>query len=139
MIVLDTNVVSEALRSRPEPRVVAWLESLSDEVAITATTLAELLARVERLPAGRRKQTLAALIEGAMLPYRNSKAILTFGEGAASCYAQVLAERERAGLPISTADAQIAAICLEHDAVCATRNVSDFAMTGVRLLNPWEA
>ena len=58
MIVLDTNVVSEVLRPRPEVNVVEWLESVTDDVAITAITLAELLAGLRRLPDGRRKTEL---------------------------------------------------------------------------------
>ncbi|MFI7147689.1 hypothetical protein ACIBO2_22455 [Nonomuraea sp. NPDC050022] len=44
--------------------------------------------------------------------------------------------REQAGLPISTADAQIAAICRSHKAACATRNIKDFVQTGIELLDP---
>lgn len=61
-----------------------------------------------------------------------------FDDLAADRYADVLAARDAAGAPISTADAQIAAICLAHGAVCATRNVRDFAETGVELVDPWQ-
>lgn len=57
MIILDTNVVSEVLKPQPDARVVAWMESLTDDVAITAVTLAELLAGLRRLPDGKRKAT----------------------------------------------------------------------------------
>lgn len=137
MIVLDTNVISEVLRPSPDTRVVAWLESLTDDVAITAVTLAELLAGVRRLPDGQRKAALSTMIESAVQPYLRTKAVLAFDAEAARQYAEVLAVREAAGLPISTPDAQIAAICLLHDAVCATRNLKDFAQTGVRLVDPW--
>ncbi|MEV8339084.1 PIN domain-containing protein [Leucobacter sp. NPDC077196] len=63
--------------------------------------------------------------------------MLPFDETCAEAYADLLCERERAGLPISMADAQIAAICLAHDAVCATRNTEDLASTGVPLVDPW--
>ena len=55
MIVLDTNVISELFRQRPDPQVMSWLELLTDDVAITTITLAELLAGVQRLPEGKRK------------------------------------------------------------------------------------
>lgn len=139
MIVLDTNVISELFRSRPEPRVVAWLEALTDDVAITTITLAELLAGVRRLSDGRRKADLEAAIDGAIQPYRETRSLLAFDEAAAAEYADVLVARERAGLPISMADAQIAAICRVHRAVCATRNTRDFAQTGVELVDPWLA
>ncbi len=137
MIVLDTNVISEIFRPQPEPRVLAWLESLTDDVAITSITLAELLAVVRRLPEGRRKTDLEAAIQSAIQPYRDTRSLLAFDENAAAEYAEVFVLRERAGLPISTADAQIAAICRANRAVCATRNVKDFEATGVDVANPW--
>lgn len=137
MIVLDTNVISEIFRPSPEQRVVDWLASLTVDVAITSITLAELLAGVRRLPEGRRKDALAARIDEAIEPYRGSGSVLAFDESAAARYADVLAAREAAGMPISTADAQITAICLAHDATCATRNVKDFARTGVGVVDPW--
>lgn len=61
----------------------------------------------------------------------------TGGASHGLAYATVFIARERAGLPISTSDAQIAAICLSNDATCATRNTGHFEATGVRLMNPW--
>ncbi len=138
MIVLDTNVISEILRPEPDDAVVAWMEDLTGDVAITAITLAELLAGLRHLPKGRRRSTLAARIDAALEPYRESRAILSFDERAADKYADILAAREQAGRPIHTAAAQIAAICRAHDAACATRNTSDFTGTGVELIDPWK-
>ena len=139
MIVLDTNVVSEILRPRPDAHVLAWMENLIGDVAITAVTLAELLAGVRRLPDGKRKSTLSTKIDAALAPYRETRAVLAFDAEAADHYAHVLVARERAGLPVTTADAQIAAICRARSAVCATRNTKDFAQTGIVLLDPWAA
>lgn len=137
MIVLDTDVISEIFRPHVDERVVGWLRALTGDVAITAVTLAELLAGVGRLPDGRRKQELMARIEEAIEPYREGQSILPFDDAAAGPYAEVLAARDAAGRPISTADAQIAAICRAHGAVCATRNGKDFEATGVRVVDPW--
>jgi hypothetical protein len=63
--------------------------------------------------------------------------VLAFDDEAADHYADVLVARERAGMPISTADAQIAAICRANSATCATRNIKDLARTGVELVDPW--
>lgn len=139
MIVLDTNVVSELLRREPDSGVVSWLESLGGDVAITAITLAELLAGVRRLPDGRRKLELEAAVAAAVEPYRGGHALLPFDDSCADAYAEILHERERAGLPIATADAQIAAICRTHGAACATRNTKDFVVTGVELIDPWRS
>ncbi|WP_297743063.1 type II toxin-antitoxin system VapC family toxin [uncultured Tessaracoccus sp.] len=138
MIVLDANVVSEIFRSSPEPRVVEWLVSLTGAVAITSVTLAELLAGVRRPPEGRRKHKLAQGIEEAVVPYRGSRSVLAFDADAAERYAEVLVSGEAAGVPVSTVDAQIAAICLANGATCATRNVKDFQHTGVELVDPWD-
>jgi len=137
VIVLDTNVISEIFRPSPEARVVEWLASLTGDVAITAVTLAELLAGVRRLPNGRRKDELTKRIEVALEPYRGSRSVLPFDGPAAERYADVFLARESAGVPISMADAQIAAICLAHGAICATRNINNFAHTGVELIDPW--
>ncbi|QRN78888.1 MAG: type II toxin-antitoxin system VapC family toxin [Nocardiopsis sp. BM-2018] len=137
MIVLDTDVISEIFRPAPEPRVLERLTSLTGDVAITSITLAELLTWVRRLPDGRRQDVLATRIEEAIEPYRGSRSVLAFDDIAAERYADVLASRESAGAPVSTADAQIAAICLAHDATCATRNGKDLAHTGVEIIDPW--
>jgi hypothetical protein len=139
VIVLDTNVISELFRPRPESRVVSWLEALDGDVAITAVTLAELLAGVRRLPDGRRRSTLAIAIEAAIEPYRDARSVLPFDDQAADVYADIFAARAEVGLPISMADAQIAAICRTRHATCATRNTKDFAHTGVDIVNPWDA
>lgn len=138
MIILDTNVISEIFRPEPDQHVVDWLESLTGDVAITSITLAELLTGVRRLPDGRRKEALAGGIETALQPYRDSRSVLPFDDVAADRYADVLVARKLAGSPINMADAQIAAICLAHDAACATRNVKDFSHTGVELFDPWQ-
>lgn len=137
MIVLDTNVISEIFRPSPDEHVVNWLGSLTTHVAITSITLAELLAGVRRLPDGQRKDVLAGRIEAAIEPYLGSHSVLPFDDIAADRYADVLVARESAGSPISTADAQIAAICLARGATCATLNIKDFAHTGVELIDPW--
>ncbi len=139
MIVLDTNVISEIFRPQPDHRVVSWLESLTDDVAITTITLAGLLAGVRRLPAGRRRAELEAAIDGALQPYRDSRSLLNFDDASAKAYAEIFVARERAGLPIGMADAQIAAICSANDAICATRNTKDFRDTGVETINPWSS
>ena len=137
MIVLDTNVISEIFRPQPAPQVVVWLESLTGDVAITTVTLAELLAGVRRLPDGRRRSVLSARIDAALQPYRETRSILAFDDEAADHYAEVFVAREKTGMPISMADAQIAAICRTHRASCATRNTKDFADTGIARINPW--
>lgn len=139
MIILDTNVISELARTDPEPGVVTWLDSLPvAEVATTAITAAELLYGVARLPDGRRRAALAETIE--VLINEDFRGRLEPFDGlAAEQYAAVVVGREKKGRPISTADAQIAAICRVHGATLATHNIGDFTDTGIGLINPWDA
>jgi predicted nucleic acid-binding protein len=95
------------------------------------------MAGLKRLPEGRRRSDLITRVEEALAPYRETQAILPFDFAAAEAYADILAERDGVGLPIHTADAQIAAICRVHQATCATRNSKDFVHTGVDIIDPW--
>lgn len=139
MIILDTNVVSELTRPVPDSGVISWLDSLSiEETAITAITVAELLYGARRLPDGRRKAGLSEAVHTLInADFRDR--VEPFDVLAVGQYADVVTERERAGHPISTSDAQIAAICRTLNATLATRNTSDFTGTGVSLIDPWKA
>jgi len=139
VIVLDTNVVSELMRKAAEPGVVSWVDRFpAEDVLITAVTAAELRYGVARLPEGRRKRQLYSKVE-ELLTEDFREQMLPFDAPAATHYAEIVATRERAGRPISMADAQIAAICRTWSAGLATRNVDDFADTGVDAVNPWDS
>lgn len=139
MIVLDTNVVSELMRPRPDNAVLAWVDSRpASGLALTAVTAAELLYGVERLPPGSRRRGLAERVE-AMVVEEFRGRVAAFDEIAAGHYAQIMAGREAAGRPMAMADGQIAAICRSLGATLATRNPADFAGTGIDLLEPWTA
>ncbi len=135
MIILDTNVISELTRPVPDARVVSWVDA-QDDLMVTATTVAELLYGVARLPAGARKAKLADAIRD-LTDVRLKDKVLGFDRAAASHYAQIAADRDAAGRPISIADAQIAAVCREGGASLATRNTRDFDGVGIALINPW--
>lgn len=138
MIVIDTNLISELTRQAPALGVVSWLDSLmAAEVATTAITAAELLYGVARMPSGHRKTQLATAVHGLLSDDLQGR-VLPFDEPAAQQYAGIVTGRERAGRPIGTADAQIAAICRATGATLATRNTDDFEDTGIELINPWK-
>ncbi len=137
MIVLDTDVVSELMRQKPAPTVINWLNSVTNEqIFITSVTVAEMLYGVARLPSGRRRETLAAKASALLKAHFDGHA-LAFTVHAAVEYAEIVTDRERLGRPIGRADAQIAAICRLNRATLATRNVRDFAETGVQVIDPW--
>ncbi len=137
MIILDTNVVSEPLRAEPEPAVLAWLDAQAPAtLCITSITLAELLAGVAALPAGRRRNKLGQALTEQMLPLFEGR-VLAFDTRAAHAYSQVHSGAQAVGNPISFADGAIAAIAAAHGFAVATRNVRDFKGTGVGVIDPW--
>lgn len=137
MIVLDTNVVSELMRPSPDPAVEAWVAGQpAPSLFLTVISEAELRYGVAIMPAGRRRDVIAAGIEG-MLTEDFAGRILPFDSDAARAYATIAAERRAAGRPISQADCQIAAIVRCRGAAIATRNTGDFESCGVEVISPW--
>ncbi|MFE3618105.1 type II toxin-antitoxin system VapC family toxin [Streptomyces anulatus] len=138
MIVLDTNVLSELARPKPEPKVLAWLDRLrASEIATTAVTAAEMWVGVSLLPDGRHKTELAQLVDGILNQDLRAR-VHPFDLPAAARYAHIASTCHRAGRPIGLADGQIAAICSTRGATLATRNTKNFLDTGVDLIDPWE-
>ncbi|WP_250285594.1 type II toxin-antitoxin system VapC family toxin [Frankia sp. CiP1_Cm_nod2] len=138
MIALDTNVVSELMRARADPGVIAWVDSQpADEIYLTAVALAELRYGIARLPEGRRRTDLADRLRRAVEAGFTGR-VLPFDDDAAAHYADIVVGRERQGLSIVMADAQIAAICRSRSAGLATRNTKDFVHTGIDLTDPWQ-
>lgn len=139
MIVLDTNVLSELIRSRSDARVVEWVDRQdAGTLAITSITVAELLYGVARLADGVRKAELSSAVRGLVRDDFSGR-VLAFDGPAAEHYAELVAEREGQGRPVGIADAQIAAVCRHHDATLATRNTRDFDSTGIAIVDPWHA
>jgi predicted nucleic acid-binding protein len=138
MIILDTNVISEFTRPLVSERVEAWLaEQDALELATTTVTEAELLVGIAMLPNGRRKTDLER--ETASFLYHLASRILPFDRDAAQLLPLVALQRRAARLATDQADGQIAAIARLHGAAVATRNVTDFEHSGIRLINPWTA
>jgi len=137
MIILDTNVVSEPLRPKPEPAVLEWLDAQEPQTLyLTSVNLAELLAGIEALPAGRRRSALKQALNEQMMPLFEGR-ILAFDVAAAEALARLNADAAAVGNPIGFADGAIAAIAASRGFALATRNVRDFRGTGVPILDPW--
>lgn len=137
MILLDTNVISELMKPRPDPRVESWIAGQSAaELFTTAITEAELRFGIEILPPSQRRQELQTAL-AAMFEEDFAGLILPFDSAAAIAYAALAAERRRSGRPISQMDAQIAAIVRSKGATLATRNVADFQGCGIVIVDPW--
>jgi predicted nucleic acid-binding protein len=140
MILLDTNVLSELMRPVPDGKVRDWFDAQeTEDLWISSITVAEIKVGIARLPEGKRKSGLTQMAR-TLFAEDFAERILSFDSQAASHYAELVATREKAGRPISMADAQIAAICKGPPVklpVLATRNSKDFAGLGITLINPW--
>jgi predicted nucleic acid-binding protein len=137
VIVLDTNVLSELIKAAPAPQVLRWVDDQnSAELVITSITAAELRAGVAVLSRGRRKETIARQIERLINDVFGGY-VLPFDASSSSHYADIVATSRRRGRPMSALDVQIAAICLQHEAALATRNVDDFSTAMLTLVDPW--
>ena len=135
MILLDTNVVSELMKTPPDSAVGRWFSLNEGVTTVSAIGLAEIAFGVARTPEGARRRGLEARFAEVRRQYANR--VLPFTESTALVYGALLARAFENGQPMDTSDAQIAATALEHSAVLATRNTRHFAMTGLRLVNPW--
>lgn len=139
MIVLDTNVVSEAMKPRGDSSVREWLDQqIAETLYLSATSLSELLAGIEILPAGKRREALSAgLIE--IIERLFVDRILPFDREAATICAKLIGRARAAGRAISFADGQIAAIATMRQFAVATRDTSPFEAVGVKIIDPWIA
>jgi len=138
VILLDTNILSEFMRSQPSPKVLSWLdEQPASEVFTSAISRAEIELGLLLMPPGKHQKALSQAA-GAMFAEDFAGRCLPFDEEAAGHYAAIVSTRTRAGRPISVEDAQIAAIALAHRMPLATRNIADFeGIDGLELVNPW--
>jgi predicted nucleic acid-binding protein len=131
ILVLDTNVVSEFMKARPDPQVLTWIDSqLTSSLFVTTITEAEVRTGIAYLPEGRRQRGLTAAADRAF-DVLFADRILPFDSTAARAYATIASGRRAAGDPISQSDCQIAAIVRSRGMTVATRNVRDFADNGI--------
>ena len=138
MIILDTNVVSEPMKSDGDRGVQAWLdEQIAETLYITSISISELLLGVELLPDGKRKEGLAIALSDLLATLFGDR-VLSFDLQAATLYAARISKARAAGQAISMADGQIAAIAAVHGFTVATRDTAPFVAAGVAVMNPWE-
>jgi predicted nucleic acid-binding protein len=137
MIILDSNVISEAMRGpRADEVVRQWLRTLDQQPVTTVINRAEVLAGIAVLPAGSRRDRLQTEAESA---FGSLGACLPLVPECASEYARIVATRRALGRPIGGMDALIASIARISGALLATRDVQDFADLGIELINPWSS
>jgi len=136
MIVLDTNVVSEAMKPEPDPAVRAWLnEQVAETLYLSSVTLAELLFGIGALPDGRRKKGLAETLDGLLALFGDR--VLMFDTEAARHYADLAVKARTAGKGFPTPDGYIGSIAAAKGFIVATRDTSPFEAAGLAVINPW--
>lgn len=136
---LDTNCISELVRSKPEARVLEWMEAANESMLyLSVLTLGEIRKGVAAVPQSRRRTQLETWLE-LDLRARFSGRILSIDAPIADRWGLLAAEAKRKGKALSAIDGLLAATALHHNLTIVSRNVTDFAATQVPILNPWEA
>lgn len=134
---LDTNVVSETIRPRPQQSVLDWIEAQNPpDLFLAAQTIGELVRGARKVREQERRerferwieQDLARQFDGRILPFDGRSAVI---------WGRLMGDGDRAGRRPAAADAQIAAVALRYELVLVTRNVRDFVRLDLQLLNPW--
>jgi predicted nucleic acid-binding protein len=134
---LDTNVVSEWVKPRPDPGVTTWLAEVDeDRVFLSVITLAELRHGIQRMSQGIRRNRLKTWL-AEELRDRFEQRVLTIDAPTADAWGFVMARGQARGRSISTMDGFLVATAIRHDMTLVTRNVTDFEQLDIRLINPW--
>jgi predicted nucleic acid-binding protein len=137
MIILDTNVVSEAMKPEPNPVVRAWLnDQAAETLYLSSVTLAELLFGIAALPSGKRKEMLALTLEGLMGLFKDR--VLPFDVEAARHYADLAVVAKVSGRGFPTPDGYIAAIAASRGFIVASRDTAPYEAARVTVMNPWQ-
>ncbi|MCW5735266.1 MAG: type II toxin-antitoxin system VapC family toxin [Enhydrobacter sp.] len=136
MILIDTNVVSEAMKPEPHPAVRDWLDAQAAETLfLSSVTVAELMFGIGILSRGRRKDTLEAALAAAVDLFDTR--ILRFDTEAARRYADLAVRARRVGNRFPTPDGYIAAIAAAHGFAVASRDTGPFRAAGLAVIDPW--
>jgi predicted nucleic acid-binding protein len=136
MILLDTNVISEAMKPQPDQAVLHWLDQQAAETLfLSSVAVAELAFGIGALPEGRRKANLSAALDGVLGLFGTR--ILPFELNAARCYAALAVKARSAGQGFPTPDGYIAAIAAANGLIVASRDTSAFQAAGLAVINPW--
>ncbi|MHB1674500.1 MAG: PIN domain-containing protein [Acidobacteriaceae bacterium] len=134
---LDTNVISEWTKPRPDVSVVRWLGGAKeDDLFLSVITIGELWHGIERLPQGKRRAALAQWVEQD-LSARFEERLLGIDERIARTWGVLLAESQQRGRAMHAVDALLAATALAYSFTLVTRNTKDFVASGIRVLNPF--
>jgi len=138
MFLLDTNVLSEAAKPSPNPKVLAWLGAVDeDRLFLSAVSIAEIRHGIALLDDGKKRKQLAVWLEKELL-HRFAKKIIPVDESTALAWGDLMGLAKRLGRPLATLDGFIAATATSKKLTLVTRNKKDFDFLGFPVLNPWD-
>jgi predicted nucleic acid-binding protein len=130
---VDTNVFSEAVKPKPDARIVAWLNKHESEIYVSTITIGEIRRGIERLSEGKRRNRLRAWLISICDCMKGR--VLSFNTSAAHVWGQLKAKWDRTGITVPSLDSQIAATAQRHQLTLVTRNSRDFEKTGIKIVN----
>ncbi len=134
---LDTCVLSEFTRRKPEEKVIRWLDSMDEEkLFVSAITIGEIQHGIERMTESHRKTELQVWINNGLME-RFSQRILSLDAQTMFLWGALAARIEKSGQTLALMDSLIIATALQNSLIIVTRNVSDFVPSGVQVINPW--
>jgi tRNA(fMet)-specific endonuclease VapC len=135
---LDTCVLSEFTRRKPDESVIRWVESMDEEkLFLSVIAIGEIQRGIERMPESHRKSELLAWMNNGLIE-RFGERILALETQTMFCWGSLTARLENAGRPMPLMDSLIAATALQNNLILVTRNVTDFLSCGMQVINPWE-
>jgi predicted nucleic acid-binding protein len=135
---LDTNVISELVKPRPEPRVTTWIEAIDESLLyLSVLTLGEIRRGVSTLPKARRRATLEAWLKRDLRSRFHGR-ILAVDEEAADRWGLLTAQARKNGIVLPVIDGLLAATALQHNLTFVTRDTGEISSLGIEVFNPWE-
>jgi toxin FitB len=135
---LDTNIISELTKTRPEPKVISWIQATSEELLyLSVLAIGEVRKGIDSLPASNRRSLLESWLANDLV-LRFSGRILEVNLDVAERWGTISAQAKIAGTPLAVIDGLMAATTLHHNLTLVTRNIKDLRVAGIKTLNPWE-
>ena len=135
---LDTCVLSEFTRRKPEEKVISWVEKINEEkLFISVVTIGEIQRGIERLAESQRKTELLVWINTHLIDRFGTRS-LPIDTQTMLLWGSLTTKMEKIGRPMGLMDSLIAATAFQHNLIIVTRNGSDFLPCGVSVINPWE-
>ena len=135
---LDTHVISELTKARPEAKVVSWFHATNEELLyLSVLTIGEIRKGIDSLPRSNKRALLESWLVNDLV-LRFAGRILDVNLDIAERWGLISAQAKIAGTPLAVVDGLMAATALHHNLTLVTRNTKDVQVTGINTLNPWQ-